>query len=94
VPCTNGLFDLAVGPANFTVAWSTPGFDAGPPVVTGDVVWTVDLGSAHLLGFNLTNGQQRFSLALGSVDHFITPLATPGGLFVGAGTDLEAFSVD
>jgi hypothetical protein len=34
-----------------------------------------------------------FSLPLGSVDHFITPAAAPGAVFVAAGDELYAFTL-
>ncbi|HEV2449550.1 MAG TPA: PQQ-binding-like beta-propeller repeat protein [Thermoplasmata archaeon] len=93
VPCTNGLSALHTTSTNFTVVWSAPGFDCGPPIVTGDVVWVVDLGHASLLGFNLTTGHPRFSFSLLSVDHFVTPSAAPGTVFVAAGDVLQAFGL-
>ncbi|MCI4360205.1 MAG: hypothetical protein L3J91_00715 [Thermoplasmata archaeon] len=93
VPCTDGLYDLSVQATAFSRGWSATGFDAGPPIVTGDVVWTVDLNGATLLGFDLTTGLQLFSFPLGAVDHFITPSAAPGAVFVACGDQLVAFEV-
>lgn len=90
VPCTNGLFALRTTAANFTLGWSASGFDCGPPIVTGDVVWAIDLAHASLLGFNLSTGHPRFSFSLPSVDHFVTPSAAPGTVFVAAGDVLMA----
>ena len=61
--------------------------------MTGNVVWSVDISNGKLLGFNITNGQERFSFALGSVEHFISPSAAPGALYVGAADQLYAFSL-
>jgi len=93
VPCTDGVFDVVAGSSSLTVAWQTSEFDAGSPVVTGNVVWSVDISNAELLGFNLSTGGQMFSFSLGSVDHFISPTAAPGNLFVGAGSQLYAFTL-
>lgn len=93
VPCTDGLFAVSVGASSFSVAWHTSSFDAGSPIVTGNVTWVIDIGSATLRGFNVTNGHPIFSFPLGSVDHFISPAATPSALFVGAGSQLIAFAV-
>jgi outer membrane protein assembly factor BamB len=92
VPCTNGVFDVAASPSSLAVVWQTSGFDAGSPIVTGNVVWAVDLDDAHLLGFNSTTGVQVFSFALDATDHFISPSAASGGLYVGAGDEVYAFS--
>jgi hypothetical protein len=93
VPCTNGLFDVLVNGSEFSVAWQTTDFDSGSPIVTGDIVWAVDVPNANLLGFNISTGQQVFSFPLGSADHFISPGAAPGSLFVAGGNQLFAFDL-
>jgi outer membrane protein assembly factor BamB len=93
VPCTDGLFDLAAGASSFSVAWHTSPFDAGAPIITGSVAWVVDISNAHLLGFNLTTGQPVDSFALGSVDPFLSPAASPGSVYVAGGNELYAFSL-
>jgi outer membrane protein assembly factor BamB len=94
IPCSNGVFDLSVGSTSFSPVWHTRSFDAGPPIVTSNIVWAVDISSAELLGFDLANGTQVFSFPLGSVDHFITPVAAPGAVFVAGGDQLFAFALD
>ena len=94
VPCDDSLVKVAVGASNFSVAWKASGFDAGSPIVTGDVVWAVNISTGDLLGFNLSTGEPVYSFALGSVDHFITPGAAPGMLFVGAGNQLYSFVLE
>jgi hypothetical protein len=94
VPCDDGLVKVDVGASNFSVAWKTSGFDAGSPIVTGDVVWAVNISTGDLLGFNLSTGAPVYSFALGSVDHFITPGAAPGILLVGAGSQLYSFGLE
>jgi outer membrane protein assembly factor BamB len=94
VPCVNGIAKIIVGPSSFSVAWTSKQFNSGSPVVTGNIVWAVDISNGNLLGLNLTTGAQVYSFALGSVDHFISPSVAPGMLFVGAGTQLYSFSVE
>jgi len=91
-PCTDGLVEVVAGAAGLSVGWRTSNFDAGSPIVTGDVVWAVDIGSNQLLGFNLTTGQQRFSFALGAVVHFCSPAAAPGTLLVAGGSQVYSFA--
>jgi hypothetical protein len=93
VPCTDGLFDVTVGTSSLSVAWKTSSFFSGSPIVTGDVVWAVNISTAVLLGFNVSTGQMLFSVPIGGADHFISPTATPGRLFVGAGSQLDGFSL-
>ena len=93
VPCTDGLVALTAGTGSFSIDWRTSAFDAGSPIVTGNVTWVVDIDTAQLLGFNLTTGELRFSFPLGSTEHFETPAASPGNLFVGVGNALDAFAL-
>lgn len=93
VPCTNGLYDVEAGAASFAVAWHTSNFDSGSPIVTGDIVWAVNIPRAELLGFNLTTGQEAFSFPIGSAAPFISAAAAPGSLFVVGGTQLYGFAL-
>jgi len=94
VPCNDGLTELSVGTASFSTVWQTSNFDSGSPIVTGDVVWAVDISNATLLGFNLTTGNLLFSFPLDAADHFISPAAAPGNLYVAGGDQLYAFAFD
>jgi len=93
LPCQNGIVAITVGVSSFTVDWGTSSFGAGPPIVTGNIVWAVDSGAGNLLGFNISNGKQVFQLTLGSADRFITPAATSDAVFVAAGDQLLAYSL-
>jgi len=92
VPCTNGLVELKIAGGNFTTVWQTRGFNAGPPIVTGGVVWTVDTTSATLLGYNVSSGNQLYSFPLGSVEHFTSPAAGGDRVFVAAADVVMSFS--
>jgi hypothetical protein len=91
VPCSNGLFALSIGNGSFSSAWHTNSFDAGPPIVTSGVVWSIDTSSSILYGFSAATGHESYSFPLGSVEHFCTPSAGDGRIFVGAGDRLVAF---
>ncbi|MCI4364982.1 MAG: PQQ-binding-like beta-propeller repeat protein [Thermoplasmata archaeon] len=91
--CVDGIFKVVVGTSSFSVAWSSSSFDAGAPIVTGDVVWGIDTSSATLLGLNFSTGLQMFSFPLGTVGHFCTPAAAPGRVYVAAGDQLSSFSL-
>ncbi len=93
VPCTGGLAAVRLeSEASFTVAWTGPGFDAGPPIVAGGAVWTVDVNSGDLYAFDARSGRQRFRASLGSVTHFASPSAAGGRLYVAAERQVVAFS--
>ncbi|MCI4353317.1 MAG: PQQ-binding-like beta-propeller repeat protein [Thermoplasmata archaeon] len=93
IPCLDGLVKLVVGPSTFSVTWQTASFATGSPIVTGDIVWVTNTSTGDLLGFNFSTGQEVFSFSLGTVDHFVTPAASPGRLFVAAGTQLFSFAL-
>jgi outer membrane protein assembly factor BamB len=69
---------------SFKVAWTSPRFDAGPPVVAGSTVITLDLGSGTLYGFSVDSGDQLFKIPVGNVMHFTTPSLSKGRVFVAA----------
>lgn len=93
VPCTDGLVALLASPTGFNVTWTAGGLDAGSPIVTGNVVWVVDISTANLLGLNASTGVTDFSFPLGSVEHFISPAAAPESVFVAGGSNLYAFAL-
>ena len=84
-PCTNGLVALRIDASpSFKVAWSRPGFFAGPPVVVGGTVLTVDIGSDTVYGFTVDKGDVLFKVSLGPVVHFTTPALSGGRIFEAA----------
>jgi outer membrane protein assembly factor BamB len=93
IPCTDGIVDANVGASTISVTWQTSSFDAGSPIVTGNIVWAVNISTADLLGFDLSTGAAVFSFSLGAVDHFISPTAAAGSLFVAGGDQLYAFAL-
>ena len=89
VPCTDGLFALKLDGTSFSVAWHSGSFFAGPPIVTGNAVWTIDRsGTLHV--FTL-DGTEIFTFSLPGVVHFATPSGGAGEVFVAANNQLLAF---
>ncbi|HLM91142.1 MAG TPA: PQQ-binding-like beta-propeller repeat protein [Thermoplasmata archaeon] len=93
VPCTNGIFEVNATTSTFSLGWHTANFDAGSPIVTGNILWAVDISNATLLGFSLSSGEQLFAFPLGGVDHFISPSAAPGIVYVAGGDTVFAFAL-
>jgi outer membrane protein assembly factor BamB len=92
VPCINGLYELkAVNATYFSIAMFVGGFNAGPPVVTGGIVWSVDDNSGMLYGLSVATGHEAYDFSLGNVMHFTTPSAGDGQLFVAAGDKVVSF---
>lgn len=95
IPCTNGLTALQVNLTSdsFTTLWSGPNFNAGPPIVSGDIVWDINTNSGMLYAFNATTGSIVFNYQTGDVEHFVTPSYSNGLVFVGANNVVEAITV-
>jgi outer membrane protein assembly factor BamB len=93
VPCTDGLVEIALSGQSFTTAWRAPSFPAGPPIVTGNVVWTLDVSTGMLHGFDVTTGKALFSFNTGQVTRFTTPMSAYGELFVAAGDAVYSFTL-
>jgi outer membrane protein assembly factor BamB len=92
VPCSDGLFALRFNGDSFTTAWKSDSFNAGPPIVAGGAVWTIDIDSATLFGLAPDSGRLLATQSLGSVTHFATPSAAAGRLFAPADTQVIAFA--
>jgi outer membrane protein assembly factor BamB len=83
VSCSGGLLALRVtGGPRFEVAWGGPGFDAGPPIVAGGAVWTMDVSTGELFAFDAASGKQLFRTTVGDATHFTSPAAADGRLYV------------
>ncbi len=93
VPCTDGLAALRLGPQSFSVAFRAGGFDAGPPVVGGGAVFTVDEGRGRLDVLSASSGHLLAEAPLGDVPHFDSPALAPGLVLVPAGHAVKAFSL-
>ncbi len=90
VSCVDGLVALRVNDSSFTKVWQSRSFDSGPPIVTGELVWTVDVSNGTLHAFRMTDGQEVFSFALGNVTRFCTPASGDGRIFVAANDQVVA----
>jgi hypothetical protein len=90
VPCTDGLHAVRVNGNSFSPAWQQ-GSSAGPPIVAGGVVWSIDNGGT-LHGYAAGSGNPVASVDLGSVTHFPTPAAGGGRLFAPADNQVVAFA--
>jgi outer membrane protein assembly factor BamB len=84
VPCTDGLVALALADdgRSFSVRWRSATFDAGPPIVAGGLVWTVDLSAGALVGVDPDSGEEVVRQLLTQVSHFASPSSAGGCVFV------------
>lgn len=90
--CTDGVHALRLTTRGFTHAWRGPGFRAGPPIVAGGAVWTVDLDGGTLYALDPRTGATRFHADIGDPAQFTSPAAASGSLFVGGGSQVVAFT--
>jgi hypothetical protein len=94
VACTDGLVALRMGPGpSFSVAWRSSKFWAGPPVIAGGAVWTVDTATGTLRGYGLADGRALHTTATGKVVHFTTPSVAGGLILVAADRSLVALRI-
>ena len=93
VPCTDGLVAvrLARDGASMTQLWRSANFDAGPPIVAGGLVWTVDLSGGALVGLDPSDGHEVVREPMGAVSHFASPSSALGCVFVPTLVTVTAF---
>jgi polyvinyl alcohol dehydrogenase (cytochrome) len=102
IACTNGTQALAYNETarTFTVLWQGPSDAFGPPIVSAGLVWTVATGAfsgggTKLYGLEPSTGNPRYTETLPSpvIDHFASPSAAGGRLFVADGSNVTAYQV-
>jgi outer membrane protein assembly factor BamB len=104
--CQTGLKGLRLGsgsPPSLTVesGFSAPAGAMGPPMIAGGLVWVTNPYNGRLFGLDLTSGRTKsqFSIpenrATGGtfVNHFASPSAGGGRLFVASGDQVSAFTL-
>jgi polyvinyl alcohol dehydrogenase (cytochrome) len=99
VPCSGGLVALTLstpGAPSFTsvAGFGAPTAASGPPMFAGGLVWSTGWRSSGILyGLDPATGAIRFQTPLGGFDHFATPSAGGGRLFVAAHAKLTALAI-
>jgi len=101
VPCPTGTVALQQTNgthANFVVKWSaTSGDPNGPPIIAGGLVWALSTGAdggsgaAALLGMDPVSGALKVTESVSPVEHFATPGAGDGMMFVPMASGVKAF---
>ena len=102
VPCEDGVRALTYNQAarTFTALWHGPAEATGPPIVSGGLVWVVsgkflEGEGTKLYGLDPATGAARFTETLPSpvVDHFASPSAAGGRVFVATGASVTAYQI-
>jgi len=102
IACTNGTQALTYDESarTFTPLWQGPSDAFGPPIVSGGLVWVVATGGFHgggetLYGLDPSTGAPTYTETLPSpvIDHFASPSAAGGRLFVSTGCSVTAYLI-
>jgi polyvinyl alcohol dehydrogenase (cytochrome) len=100
--CGGGLraLSLASGPPPSLAAqagFSAPSGATGPPMIAGGLVWATNSSSGTLYGLDPTSGTRRSQFSIpengSEVNHFASPSAGGGRLFVGSGDQVTAYTI-
>lgn len=94
VPCADGVAAVAIqGSTSMTTTWYS-NVGGGPPILAGGVLWTTaQFGGTTVYGLDPATGvvTQRLSLSA-TTEHFVTPAAGDGRLFIAASSTLFAYA--
>jgi outer membrane protein assembly factor BamB len=102
IACTSGVQALSYDEAarTFTPLWQGPSDAFGPPIVSAGLVWVVATGGFSgggetLYGLDPATGVPRYTETLPSpvIDHFASPSAAGGRLFVSTGESVTAYQI-
>jgi outer membrane protein assembly factor BamB len=102
VACAGGLRALSLGPGSppsltTKTGFSAPAGSSGPPTIAGGLVWVTSYGQGTLYGLDPGSGTKssQFSIPENGteVNHFASPSAGGGRLFVGSGDQVTAFTI-
>jgi len=91
VPCGGGIVALTLGVDRFDIAWRAAG--GWPPIVAYGSVWTLaGSESATLLQLDPATGAVKSRTVIGATNHFCTPSAAAGRIYVPAGNSILALA--
>lgn len=90
-PADNGLVAVRVSPSGrLTKVWRGPA--VWPPIVAGGAVWAVERDRPVLDALDPVNGTVVFQYALTAAEHFTSPTAAHGRLYVAASDHVVALT--
>jgi outer membrane protein assembly factor BamB len=94
VPCAEHIREVNVDTVHRSVSlgWSGPSTgSAGPPILAGGALWSVDWSNGTLYALNPATGATLTTIALGAVPHFTSPSAALGLVLIGTNAGVTAF---
>ena len=92
VPCNDGMRALRYSSPAFSVAWQGPSDANGPPIVAGGYVWVTAYSNGKLYALDPGTGRVVQQFATPPQEHFTTPSAGGGRVFVAAGSNVLAYA--
>lgn len=95
VPCREHIKEINVDTVHrsVSVGWSgPPTSSAGPPIIAGGALWSVEWPSGRLYALNPATGATIGIIQLGTVPHFASPASALGLLLVGTDSGVTAFA--
>jgi outer membrane protein assembly factor BamB len=93
VPCTDHIQEVTVNATThtMTLGWHGPSTGAaGPPILAGGAVWSIDTSTGTLHVLNAATGATITTVAVGDVAHFASPSAALGLVLIGTKTGITA----
>jgi Bacterial Ig-like domain (group 3) len=100
--CSGGIRAVSLGTGSPPSLAAKAGFSAppgatGPPMIAGGLVWATNSSSGTLYGLDPTSGTPKSQFSIpesgSQVNHFASPSAGGGRLFVGSGDQVTAYTV-
>ncbi len=84
VPCSDGLRAVRIWTdGSIHAVWRTGSGAAGPPVVGGGAIWSLNVEAGDLVELEVGTGAATARVAVGAVPHFASPTLWSGRVFVG-----------
>ena len=97
VTCSDGIWALSLNAQAKTFSplagWSVTSGAVGPPIEAGGLIWSAGWQDGTLYGLDPATGSVTFSTNLGSFNHFATPSAGGGLLFVANDDQVTALRI-
>jgi len=93
VGCSDGLQAVQIAPSSndFSLGWhNTTQVSDKPPIVVGGGVWSVSSDGVTLYQYDATNGSELTSYAISGSNHFTSPSASNGMIYIEGGTQVDA----
>jgi outer membrane protein assembly factor BamB len=95
VACANGIRALSLNTTSRTFAplWTGPADANGPPIISGGLVWVTSTSDSKLYGLNPASGTVSVTETVPPMEHFTSPSASDGKLFLATDDTLEVFTI-